>query len=109
MTVVSAAEREGSPAGAAGEPSKLEKPYCGPGQVQRLVRPGCDRLLFLPLPCTCRQGPRAALTLVLDLGERDLVAVQLPLVRPGSFSLVGERPLLVRELDLVLVYLVGSL
>src|SRR5207237_450972 len=43
------------------------------------------------------------------LGERDLIAVQLPLVRPGSGSLVGIQPLLVRELDLVLGHFVCPL
>src|SRR5262249_54495745 len=33
------AHRPSSPAGAAGETLKLERPHCGPGQVQRLVRP----------------------------------------------------------------------
>src|SRR5688572_26361269 len=81
----------------------------GPGLLQRMVRLGPDRLLFLPLPGTRRQGPGAALTLVLDFGERDLIAVQLPLVRARSGSLLGYGPLLVRELDLVLGHLVGPL
>src|SRR5439155_22927389 len=91
------------------ESDEFRRASMRPRSGAALVRPGRDRLFFLPLPGTCRQGPGAALTLVLDLGERDLLAVQLPLVHPGSGRLVGERPLLVRELDLVLGHLVGPL
>ena len=49
-------------------------------------------------------------TSVLDLGERELAALQLPLVGAClGIALSGERPLLIGQLDLVLVDFVRAL
>src|SRR5947209_10164102 len=67
-------------------------------------------IVFLPLPRADRQYPGASLALVLDLSERELAAFQFPLVGARlGIARSGERPLLIGQLDLVLIHFVGAL